>query len=180
MFELSAVNLWQYSLSVYGIDEVKDACLTLQDEMQLNVNVLLCMMFLSKQGFMFRFEDINLLEQAIEESDKALIRHRKKRRNLKEVNQDLYEKALADELVLEQAQQKEIVRFTNTLNLQHTPHPSVLSDQVSALCLRQITVKRLRKARANIPGQIRMQPVDNQQLSPSVLSACAALFNYAH
>jgi uncharacterized protein (TIGR02444 family) len=168
MLELCADKLWAYSLAVYQHEEVKTACLELQDSMGLNVNIILSMMHLSAHDLMYNFDDIAALEQAISKSDKALKRHRVKRQGLKTVDNALYAQSLKDELGMEKAQQAEIVTFANTLFFHHQQLRSRLSSQLAALCIRQLNHSRQQ-------GTLKLDP---RTLSGETLKACGALVNY--
>lgn len=168
MFKLDVDELWQYSLAVYQQEEVRLACLALQDSMQVNVNVLLSMMYLCKRQRMYDFDDIGKIEEAISQSDKALKRHRAKRRGLKNIDAGRYQKALDQELILEKAQQVEIVNFANTLFFPYMRSSEELSDQIAALCLRRITNTRSK----------REQKLDPRKISDEVLKACGTLAEY--
>jgi uncharacterized protein (TIGR02444 family) len=137
MFKIIPDAFWEYSLSVYQHNEVKDACLLLQDRMDLNVNVILSMMYLCKHDRMYHFEDIEKLEADILPSEKNLKRHRAIRRDLKNINDLRYRQALSEELALEKEQQELITRYANTLTFNAYGEPGQLSDQLVALCMRQ-------------------------------------------
>jgi uncharacterized protein (TIGR02444 family) len=165
---MQADEFWHYALDVYQQEGVKQACLDLQDKMQLNVNLILAMMYLCKHGLMYRYDDFSEVEQAIAESEKKLKHHRRKRRGLKKIDESLYEKALSEELTMEKAQQAIIVEYSNGLVFQHIPNTSVLRDQLAALCLRQLT--RLRPARSEFS-----RPRGTQTLSDEILQAISVL-----
>ncbi|WP_371194329.1 TIGR02444 family protein [Glaciecola sp. SC05] len=168
MFSIDKDALWDYSLSVYKYDEVKSACLALQDGLQINVNIVLSMMYLSQHERMYNFDDIQRIEEAIEASDKRLWRHRAKRRGIKTVDLTLYKKALEEELALEKSQQAEIVTFANTLFFHYVRTREQLSDQLAALCLRKLTDTRAMQGKK----------LDHRTVSQECLKACASLSQY--
>jgi len=51
---------WQYSLQIYAADGMEELCLTLQNEHEIDVNILLFSTWLATQ---YRILDISLLEQ---------------------------------------------------------------------------------------------------------------------
>ncbi|MBT1451426.1 TIGR02444 family protein [Glaciecola sp. XM2] len=149
MFKLEQSDFWDYSLLVYKHDEVKHACLHLQDMMHLNVNILLLMMYLRNHNKMLAFDDIQKLESAINASDMQLKKHRAKRRGLTHVDESLYKEALAQELELERLQQAQIVTFANTLSLSVCDNTAQLSDQLVALCMRELTRENAKRDKTN-------------------------------
>jgi len=162
MFKIDPDNFWEYSLAVYQHDEVKQACLFLQDRMDLNVNVILSMMYLCKYDRMYQFEDIEKLEADILPSERLLKRHRAKRRDLKSIHESLYKQALNEELALEKEQQARITQYANTLTFNAYGEPNQLSDQLVGLCMRQ-----------SMRSQSKPLTVDTEDLD-----ACATLANY--
>lgn len=168
MFSIDTNALWQYSLSVYKHEEVKAACLELQDMMDINVNLIILMMYLCRHQLMFNFDDIKLIEEAIKKSEQMLKRHRAKRRGIKQVSLALYQEALAQELLLEKAQQEEMVEFANTLFFHYVRSPNELPDQLAGLCLRKLTDTRTK----------RPYKFDYRKVSDDSLKACAVLGKY--
>lgn len=165
VFKLSKDGLWEYSLLVYQNEAVKQSCLQLQDDLQVNVNIVLSMMYLSKHQRMYQFEDIASIEQAIKQSDLVLMRHRAKRRNVKRLDATLYNEALVEELTLEKAQQDELVEHANTLFFHHMAFPEQLADQLTGLCLQKLNNLRATAA----------YKLDPRTVSAESLTACATL-----
>lgn len=166
MFKIDDRAFWDYSLLAYKNEAVKDACLLLQDNMDLNVNVMLSMMYLCHHDRMYHFEDIEKLEMAISVSEKVLKQHRAKRRDLKAIDTGFYEQALREELVLEKQQQAQISEYANTLVFNAYGEPTQLSDQLVALCMRQSMRPQFKKK-----NQVKSVSADE-------LDACAALANF--
>ncbi|MFC4698629.1 TIGR02444 family protein [Glaciecola siphonariae] len=168
MFTLKEDEFWAFCLEIYAVDEVKRACLHLQDEMMFNVNILLLMMYLCKHDLAFDFDDIEKLEQGILRSNRALKKHRVKRRGIKQVSQSLYEKALSEELDMERQQQKELLAIASTMKFKHIPVKKVLSEQIAATCARYLTESRNKRVRA----------LDTRLLSKETLQACSCFVKY--
>ncbi|WP_395338700.1 TIGR02444 family protein [Ningiella sp. W23] len=164
-FLIQKEALWEYSLDAYSNQAIKEACLELQDSMMINVNLVLCMMYVCSHRYMFDFDDLEKIELAIAESDKALIRHRAKRRGLKLMDKALYEEALKDELILEKSQHQEIVNAANALFFRHMTHNSQLSDQLSGLCLMRI----------NALNRTRQKRLALKQIPEASLMACTTI-----
>lgn len=121
---MDSTRFWQYSLDKYGIDEVKDTCLALQDSYGYNVNLLLFCMLCDKQKRSLSIKVIAQIMRVIENSDAELNEHRIQRKNKKagcEISatptcMDDYEAMLKHELSLEAKQQEIIAGIFATLN----------------------------------------------------------------
>ena len=58
-------QLWQFSLTVYQRPGVADSCILLQDELQLDVNMMLCCLWLGSLGHRLDAQQMNrLLERS--------------------------------------------------------------------------------------------------------------------
>jgi uncharacterized protein (TIGR02444 family) len=122
---IDAALLWQYSLQKYAYDEVKDACLSLQDDYAYNVNLLLLCMLCDSLGVTLIESEIDEIRTRIKVSDSALIEHRHRRRHAKTIEQSNsiilgkdcvdYQALLKQELKLEAAQQELIVHAYTAL-----------------------------------------------------------------
>lgn len=122
----TAADLWQFCLKHYSIQEVKHACLKLQDQHQGNVNLALMLAWLESLGYSLLPDDLNTLKQALVRSEHLLVSYRQLRRDLKErVGSGQYKKLLNFELMLEKQQQQDLVAALNQLPWQPHP-PSVL------------------------------------------------------
>jgi uncharacterized protein (TIGR02444 family) len=56
---------WRFSLRFYALPDVAPACLTLQDEANVDVNLLLLLLFVADQGRAVTREDVARLDAAI-------------------------------------------------------------------------------------------------------------------
>ena len=56
---------WRFSLRFYGLPEVAPACLALQDEANVDVNLLLFLLFLAENGRAVLRDDVARLDAAI-------------------------------------------------------------------------------------------------------------------
>ncbi|ODA30176.1 TIGR02444 family protein [Veronia pacifica] len=114
--QATAEGLWQFSLAHYSHNDVKQACLKLQDDYQGNVNLALMLVWLEFSGFSFSDDSLNILRQAIADSEMLLRRYRYMRRELKsELSHANYQKLLNFELMLEKKQQQDLVSTVNQL-----------------------------------------------------------------
>ncbi len=113
---MKAETFWQYSLSRYSIDEVKNACMRLQDSYGYNVNLLLFCMHCDSLAVLLCQQSIADIKSKMVLSDQQLIAHRNQRRMAKvetvvkaaQEQSNIYESLLKQELALE-AQQQEII-----------------------------------------------------------------------
>lgn len=171
MFKIKADDLWDYSLAAYSKNSVKHACLTLQDTMQINVNLVLSMMYLCHHQRMYEFDDIVQLEQAIAPIENKLAEHRAKRRALKSISQERYKQALDEELVLEKQQQHLLVEKANTLEFGFMLSPDYLCDQLSALCWSRIIDTHIDNKQRALPEHL----TQHNTLPQSVIDACETI-----
>lgn len=117
-YTLTLEHLWQFSLQFYGVREVKEACLSLQNNYHGNVNLLLLLRWLDEQQFIFQEQDWPLVQDCLIRSETLLHSYRELRRHLKlQVNDALYREALQFELQLEKQQQSDLVDCINSLIL---------------------------------------------------------------
>lgn len=111
--KLTPTLFWQHSLQIYAQPGVARACLALQDDYQVNVNLLLfyhwC--FTVKQPVSQAL--CNALDEAIAATDPVIQNHRIKRRAAKGSSD--YEAFKEQELELEAAQQAELVTTYNKI-----------------------------------------------------------------
>jgi uncharacterized protein (TIGR02444 family) len=56
---------WRFSLDFYGQASVATACLALQDDAQVDVNLLLFLIFLARRRFMVGVEELARLDRAV-------------------------------------------------------------------------------------------------------------------
>ncbi|ELV8626524.1 hypothetical protein ATY35_05710 [Vibrio cidicii] len=115
---LTLERLWQFSLQYYGVKEVKAACLSLQNQFNGNVNLLLLLKWLDEQQLSFDEEEWHKLQSCLGRSETLLHTYRELRRQCKQHLPDtLYREALQFELQLEKQQQADLVECINTLAL---------------------------------------------------------------
>lgn len=115
---LTLEHLWQFSLQYYSVREVKEACLTLQNQFKGNVNLLLLLKWLDEQQVCFSDQDWHHVEECLGRSEALLLNYRELRRKLKlHLPDTLYREALQFELQLEKQQQSDLVDCINSLTL---------------------------------------------------------------
>lgn len=105
--ELTPELFWQHSLAVYSKPGVAQACLTLQDDYQVNVNLLLFYHWCYCNQVCISPALRDALNRVIGQTDGAIKAHRKIRRNAKGTSK--YEHLKQDELTLEAEQQAALV-----------------------------------------------------------------------
>ncbi len=141
---LTLEHLWQFSLRYYSVREVKEACLSLQNRFNGNVNLLLSLKWLDEQDLTIEDNDFHLLQECLHRSDMLLHDFRQLRRQLKShVPDTIYRQSLEFELQLEKQQQSDLVECINSLKTsQRSPEQSRLTDkycmQLTANCLADI------------------------------------------
>ncbi|WP_367987979.1 TIGR02444 family protein [Vibrio sp. NTOU-M3] len=117
---LTLERLWQFSLQYYSMREVKEACLSLQNNYGGNVNLLLLLKWLDEQAVSFNEQDWHLIEACLGRSETLLHSYRELRRKLKlQLPDTLYREALQFELQLEKQQQADLVDCVNHLALKN-------------------------------------------------------------
>ncbi len=115
---LTLERLWQFSLQYYSVREVKEACLSLQNHYNGNVNLLLLLKWLDEQQVAFKESDWQTVIECISRSETLLHSYRDLRRKFKlSIPDTLYREALQFELQLEKQQQSDLVDCVNSLNL---------------------------------------------------------------
>jgi uncharacterized protein (TIGR02444 family) len=65
MTEPADSAFWRFSLNFYGLPHVASACLALQDEAGVDVNLLLFLLFLADQGRAVTQDDVARLDRAV-------------------------------------------------------------------------------------------------------------------
>ncbi|MGR5238832.1 TIGR02444 family protein [Vibrio alfacsensis] len=139
---LTLEHLWQFSLQFYGVREVKEACLSLQNNYHGNVNLLLLLRWLDEQQLIFQEQDWPLVQDSLNHSETLLHSFRDLRRHLKsQVNDALYREALQFELQLEKQQQSELVDCINSLTLVKNA-----GDPLTLRYCRQLAAEHLQQA----------------------------------
>lgn len=125
---LTLERLWQFSLQYYSVRQVKEACLTLQNQYQGNVNLLLLLKWLDEQKLAFDKEDWHLVQDCLIRSENLLVNYRELRRKSKSHLPDtLYRETLQFELLLEKQQQSDLVDCLNNLKLSANDGDSMVS-----------------------------------------------------
>ncbi|NLS14665.1 TIGR02444 family protein [Vibrio sp. SM6] len=108
--QLTFEHLWQFSLRYYAMPDVKQACLSLQNRHQGNVNFLLLIKWLDEQHFGVDEEGYQALQQALSRCEPLLEPYRDLRRQLKRhLPETLYRQTLEFELQLEKMQQTDLI-----------------------------------------------------------------------
>jgi uncharacterized protein (TIGR02444 family) len=116
---LTLEHLWQFSLRYYSVREVKEACLSLQNNYHGNVNLLLLLKWLDEQQVSIPSDDWQRVMDCLSRSDELLQSYRELRRKFKSHLPDtLYRETLQFELQLEKQQQSDLIDCINTLDLQ--------------------------------------------------------------
>ncbi|ELI5382150.1 TPA: TIGR02444 family protein [Vibrio parahaemolyticus] len=141
-YTLTLEHLWQFSLQFYGVREVKEACLSLQNNYHGNVNLLLLLRWLDEQQLIFQEKDWHLVQSCLGRSETLLHSFRDLRRHLKsQVNDALYRESLQFELQLEKQQQADLVDCINSLTLVKND-----GDPLTLRYCRQLGGKHLQQA----------------------------------
>ena len=112
--QASADALWHFCIHHYAHVEVQKSCMTLQNEFNGNINVVLLLAWLENAGFCLDYHAVLGLRNAVNETEGLLRRYRIMRRELKpQLSEIAYRKMLNYELSLEKFQQVELVRYVN-------------------------------------------------------------------
>ncbi|MGX9418059.1 TIGR02444 family protein [Vibrio sp. WJH972] len=131
---LMTEQLWQFSLSYYAVMEVKEACLTLQNQFGGNVNTLLLLKYLDLHKLSINNDELETLIKATDNTDGLINHYRQLRQSLKpSLPDNLYQKTLKFELELEKRQQADLVDQFNTLNSKPTTTPNLVSTYCQRL-----------------------------------------------
>lgn len=120
-------DFWQFSLHHYSKKGVQEACLTLQDTYQGNVNLALLLIWLDEQAISLSFSDINLLIDALAPSQALIQPYRALRKQVKNhLPTALYQQHLKFELTLECQQQQDLINQLNKLPVNPTNNSAKL------------------------------------------------------
>lgn len=118
---LTLERLWQFSLQYYSVREVKEACLSLQNNFNGNVNLLLLLKYLDEQQVTPIENEWQQVIDCLSRSETLLHSYREMRRKMKNHLPDtLYREALQFELQLEKQQQADLVDCINHLTLENS------------------------------------------------------------
>ncbi len=117
-FSLTLERLWQFSLQYYSVRGVKEACLTLQNRHEGNVNLLLLLKWLDDNQLTFEKQDWKKVRHCILRSEDLLQQYRELRKKFKTaLPSTLYRESLQFELLLEKQQQSDLVDCINGLTI---------------------------------------------------------------
>lgn len=115
---LTIDSLWQFSLQYYSEREIKEACLTIQNQFHGNVNLLLALRWLDQHELSFPPQEWPRMLQSLGRTEPLLHQFRELRRKTKQHLPDsLYRESLQFELQLERQQQADIVGTIHQLQL---------------------------------------------------------------
>ncbi|MGO2343510.1 MULTISPECIES: TIGR02444 family protein [Vibrio] len=115
---LTFERLWQFSLQHYGVREIKEACLVLQNRHKGKVNLVLLLKWLDEHQLSLTEEQWQQLDGVIDRTENLLQQFRDYRRKVKPHLPDtLYRESLQFELQLERQQQADLVHCINQLDL---------------------------------------------------------------
>lgn len=110
-------DLWQYSLETYAKPNVSEMCLSLQNQCDINVNLLLLTSYLDTLGLFLDDSQWARLDQHILKINNSLKVLRQARTLIKELNSEVYDKLLLAELDLEKQTQQQLVDEVNVSGL---------------------------------------------------------------
>lgn len=126
---LTIESLWQFSLQYYSMREIKEACLSLQNQFHGNVNLLLALKWLDEHQLSFSHQDWPQIMQSLGRTESFLLHFRELRRKTKpHLPDSLYRESLQFELQLERQQQADIVDTIHQLTLTHADNPHLTDD----------------------------------------------------
>lgn len=121
---LSDTEFWRYSVELYGKSGITDVCLTLQDKLGVNVNLLLLLCYCEGQRLQLSREDIETLAAAVipwhSEYTKPLRGLRRRLALDDRANIEAKQAIFDAEMALEKIEQKLLVGAFNTLKPVHT------------------------------------------------------------
>ncbi|QJR80834.1 TIGR02444 family protein [Alteromonas pelagimontana] len=113
MSQLTSDNFWEYSIELYGIEGVAAACLKLQDEHGVNINLLLLMCWCLSFNKVVTLKQWQILKVAVADTDQKLHQHRKNRTAAKDPDSEDHDRYLSlkhQELQMEAVQQQQLVQ----------------------------------------------------------------------
>lgn len=112
---LTAENFWDYSVQLYSQSGVMEACLNLQDEFQLNVNLLLFCCYLDSLKHPLLADEIEYLLDSCKQMEAKIETKRAQRRIAKSKDKTFYQALKEEELLLERQQQSDIIQCMQQL-----------------------------------------------------------------
>lgn len=122
--DLEQEAFWQYSVSRYATADIAPLALLLQDNHGMNVNVLLLVCWCLENNVIINLVQLNAVIQATLDSEVKLVAHRAMRkaaRPEKGTDSAHYEGLKAQELALEQEQQRDLVTAFNAQGVARLP-----------------------------------------------------------
>ncbi|GAD80596.1 TIGR02444 family protein [Vibrio ezurae] len=136
---LTLDSLWQFSLRYYCVQEIKEACLHLQNHFHGNVNLLLTAKWLDEQHLSFTESQWPKVIQSLGRTEPLLLHFRELRRKSKaHLPESLYRDSLQFELQLERQQQADIVALLHQLPLTTVTQPHLINDYCHQLGAQQL------------------------------------------
>ncbi|WP_261816510.1 TIGR02444 family protein [Vibrio gallicus] len=136
---LTVDNLWQFSLRYYSVREIKEACLTLQNQFDGNVNLLLALRWLEQHRLTFPKQQWPQLQQSLERTESLLHDFRQLRRKTKQYLPNSIDKeSLQFELQLEREQQVDIVAAIHTLTITTATTENLIDEYCHQLGAKQL------------------------------------------
>ncbi len=138
MTKLPSSEFWRYSLKFYGNETVKDVCLTLQSQYDINVNILLFICYLAQTGrgqipkpvLQTIIDEIQQWHQGITKGLRNL-RQQLKQIKDKDWASDLRKEILDDELISEQIEQLIIGHHYSAPVIARRPKSHKIHDCIS-------------------------------------------------
>ncbi|USD65518.1 TIGR02444 family protein [Vibrio sp. SCSIO 43136] len=123
---LTLERLWQFSLQYYGVREIAEACLHLQNHYHGNVNLVLLLKWLDEQALGLDDKHWPTLHTCLARTETLLLSYRELRKKFKtQLPDTTYREALQFELQLEKQQQSDLVDCINHLPLKPNATPSL-------------------------------------------------------
>ena len=125
MTGVDELRFWDFSLAIYSGPGVADACIALQDEFAVDVNILLYLFFRAANGVRLSAADVTWLDQNVVAWRNQIVKPlRHVRRELKRMDAlddfdgaaDLREQIKSVELEAERLQQQALERLGSTLS----------------------------------------------------------------
>ncbi|MCG7496945.1 TIGR02444 family protein [Vibrio sp. Of7-15] len=121
-------DFWQFSLNHYRKKGVQEACLTLQDTYQGNVNLALLLIWLDEHTISITASNISTLIDALAPSQTLIQPYRALRKQAKTyLPTELYQQHLQFELTLERQQQQDLINRLNQLPRSGANNSALLS-----------------------------------------------------
>ncbi len=107
-------EFWLFSIDWYSKDKVRSSCLSMQNDFNTNVNVLLFCRFINGKQISYDVRQFEKLNEALKISENQLTAFRAERISLKNIDSQLYQSYLNKELEMEKKQQEIIIKTMNS------------------------------------------------------------------